>query len=385
MSVTKIIFLLCAMIVVSRGDRARRSEPATDSDKLFSDSADSLDDENQDFLPEFYNVDDIPDAPTSAPSDNKRTDCLEALFTQAGLRKQSIPRYIQAFRNNELDVDALYGLNFLELVTLLQGKAFGITNAGDIFRLHNCIHDYGKCIMKPFCQNGGRCVHVDIIHQHICQCPEDFQGDHCQEKAENRLSKVEDTLVLLQHQVAHFGVSYTRWGKETCNETAGASLVYTGFMAGSHFTHKGGAAEYLCLPEEPQYGDFKPGVQSGNLVYVSELETSHSFQPFTGLFQHNPLCAVCQADSRVSHIMIPARNTCPSGWTLEYHGYLMAGYHGHRRTKNVCVDVDPDVGKGTSANQDGALLYFTEVTCQSEMACPPYDKEKELTCAVCTR
>ncbi|XP_065187805.1 uncharacterized protein LOC135818374 [Sycon ciliatum] len=384
MSALKILLLLCAMIVVSRCDIARRSEPESDSDEQFSDSVDSRDDENQDFLPKFYNLDDIPDAPTSAPGDNKRTDCLEELFTQAGLHKESIPRYIQAFRNNELDVDALYGLNYLELVTLLQGKAFGISNAGEIFRLHNCIHDYGKCIMKPFCQNGGRCVHGDIIRQHICQCPKNFQGDHCQEKVEDRLSKIQDTLVLLQHQVAHFGVSYTRWGKEMCNETAGASLVYTGFMAGSHFTHDGGAAEYLCLPEEPQYGDFKPGEQSGNLVYVTELETTHTFEPFTGLHNHNPLCAVCQADSRVSHIMIPARNTCPSGWTLEYHGYLMAQEHSQRRTKNVCVDVDPDV-KGTSVSLNGALLYFTEVTCQSEMPCPPYDQQKELTCAVCTR
>ena len=34
--------------------------------------------------------------------------------------------------------------------------------------------------------------------------------------------------------------------------------------------------------------------------------------------------------------MIPAKMSCPSGWTREY--YLMSEYIGHRRTEYICVD-----------------------------------------------
>lgn len=37
--------------------------------------------------------------------------------------------------------------------------------------------------------------------------------------------------------------------------------------------------------------------------------------------------------SRGSMLMMPARNDCPSGWTKEYHGYLMTSYHGHKNKK----------------------------------------------------
>ena len=55
--------------------------------------------------------------------------------------------------------------------------------------------------------------------------------------------------------------------------------------------------------------------------------------------------------------MMPARNDCPSGWTEEYHGYLMTSYHGHKNQKDfVCVDKDPELVPGSQDNKNGALL-----------------------------
>ena len=84
-------------------------------------------------------------------------------------------------------------------------------------------------------------------------------------------------------------------------------------------------------------------------------------------------------------LMMPARNDCPSGWTEEYHGYLMTENHGHKHSSDfICVDEDPEYVPGSNANKDGALLYPVEGVCGS-LPCLPYVSGRELTCAVCTK
>ena len=83
-------------------------------------------------------------------------------------------------------------------------------------------------------------------------------------------------------------------------------------------------------------------------------------------------------------LMIPAKTQCPSSWTLEYVGYFMSGYHGHRRTLFACVDKDAESIPGEAGDTNGALFYHVEATCNG-ILCPPYDTERELTCAVCTK
>ena len=82
--------------------------------------------------------------------------------------------------------------------------------------------------------------------------------------------------------------------------------------------------------------------------------------------------------------MVPAKYTCPTGWTREYYGYLMAEYHGHRRSQFSCVDTAFKPVTGSSANRGGLLFYFVEGRCGS-LPCPPYDNTKELSCAICTK
>ena len=48
------------------------------------------------------------------------------------------------------------------------------------------------------------------------------------------------------------GVTYTRWGKSSCPNVEETELVYTGRAGGSHYQHAG-AANYLCMPLDPQY------------------------------------------------------------------------------------------------------------------------------------
>ena len=57
------------------------------------------------------------------------------------------------------------------------------------------------------------------------------------------------------------GATYTRWGRTSCPNTAGTSLVYSGRAGNTYFTAKGGGANYQCLPNNPEYGAYIPGVQ----------------------------------------------------------------------------------------------------------------------------
>ena len=179
------------------------------------------------------------------------------------------------------------------------------------------------------------------------------------------------------------GVTYTRWGKTSCPTVSGTELVYSGITAGSWYTNTGGGANYLCMPHNPQYGRYGPGVQGYSPIYGTEYQANGG-SPIATTYQHNVPCAVCYVSTRETTLMLPARMECPTLWTLEYSGYLMSDYHGHKRTMFECVDSTPDTIPGSSANTNGALFYHVEATCNG-LPCGPYDTEKEVTCAVCTK
>ena len=184
------------------------------------------------------------------------------------------------------------------------------------------------------------------------------------------------------------GVVYTRWGRTTCPNTTGTQLLYAGRAAGSHYTEKGGGANYLCLPEQPQYSSYTAGTQVGRAyLYGAEYETGgiYANSPLQPLHDHNVPCAVCYTSARETVVMIPARLTCPSSWTREYYGYLMAEKYDYHRVVFECMDRSPEALPGNRGSTDGALFFHVELKCNYGIPCPPYDTQKELTCVVCTK
>ena len=158
-----------------------------------------------------------------------------------------------------------------------------------------------------------------------------------------------------------------------------------GIIGGGGYSQQGGGVNYLCLPHNPKYDKYKDGWQYSGYVYGTEYEV-YDFNPFKkNLHDHEAPCAVCFVKARGSMLMMPARNDCPSGWTEEYHGYLMTEYYGHKKGYEfVCVDEDAEYVPGTQGNKDGALLYPVQGQCGS-LPCNPYVAGRELTCAVCTK
>ena len=134
---------------------------------------------------------------------------------------------------------------------------------------------------------------------------------------------------------------------------------------------------HLCMPLDPEYTlSDVAGVRGHNYVYGAEYEV-----PIQGTHQHNVPCAVCAVSTREMVLMIPAKT---SSWTREYYGYLMSEHYTHERSMYTCVDRGQESLSGSHANNNGALFYHVEASCTG-MACPPYDPQKELTCAICTK
>ena len=184
------------------------------------------------------------------------------------------------------------------------------------------------------------------------------------------------------------GAVYTRWGKTTCPSTEGTELVYAGRVGGTAHNKKGGAANHLCMPDDPDYSSYTPGVQGASPIHGTEFETgrySYITGPLVSFHDQNIPCAVCSTAARAQVLMIPAKTQCPSSWTREYSGYLMANYREHHRTMFECVDGNPDLIPGQASSNAAAFLYHTEAACNDGLLCPPYDPEKELTCVVCTK
>ena len=175
---------------------------------------------------------------------------------------------------------------------------------------------------------------------------------------------------------------YIRWGRTTCPNVTGTQLVYAGRAAGSHYTHAGGGANYLCLPNDPSYLQYRSRSAEHGYLYGTEYETSSG--PLSAFNNHNVPCAVCYVSTRGTALTIPGKTTCPSSWTQEYNGYLMAAYHSHPRSMFECIDQKPETVPGGAGNENGALFYHIEATCTG-IACPPYIAARELACAVCTK
>ena len=179
------------------------------------------------------------------------------------------------------------------------------------------------------------------------------------------------------------GTVYVRWGNDKCPSTA--QLVYSGRVGGSHYSHSGGGSNPQCLPLNPNYLTPIIGVQLRAYMYGAEYETAtYSNSYLHGRDDNDIPCAVCYATPRSTVYMVPAKYICPTGWTREYYGYLMAEYHDHKRSQFTCVDIAFKSVIGSSKEFRGLLFYFVEGRCGS-LPCPPYDNTRELSCAVCTK
>ena len=129
----------------------------------------------------------------------------------------------------------------------------------------------------------------------------------------------------------------------------------------------------------PGYSSYTPGVQGNSYMYGAEYE-----QPISGTGNDDATCAVCYVSTRETVLMVPAKTSCPTSWTREYHGYLMSAHRlDSSRSSFVCIDGAYEPVQGGQGHRSNGHLYHVKAVCGT-MPCPPYVNYKELTCAVCS-
>ncbi len=187
------------------------------------------------------------------------------------------------------------------------------------------------------------------------------------------------------------GATYTRWGSLSCPATAGTELVYSGISGGTKYNEEGGGANYLCMPTDPEYSTelrYSNGITGHVHIYGVEYD-----YPLQGGHRHDAACAVCRTNNRSSSVMIPAKATCPTGWTREYFGYIMTEFKGRQnqdiRGRTMFVCVDKSFGTVTTQQSSNSIVYFhhVEINCNTGFPCRAgkYNNHQELNCVVCTK
>ena len=114
------------------------------------------------------------------------------------------------------------------------------------------------------------------------------------------------------------GTVYVRWGHDQCPLTA--QLVYSGRAGGPYYTQSGGGSNPQCLPLDPNFLTPITGIQHRAYMYGAEYE---SYLP--GRHSTDVPCAVCHVSNRTAVYMVPAKYTCPTGWTREYVLWILDG------------------------------------------------------------
>ena len=67
------------------------------------------------------------------------------------------------------------------------------------------------------------------------------------------------------------GVVFTRWGRTTCPTTNNTEILYKGKAAGSDHWQYGGGANYICLPDEPEFLSYTLGISDEqSYIYGAE-------------------------------------------------------------------------------------------------------------------
>ncbi|KAJ8297425.1 hypothetical protein KUTeg_023956 [Tegillarca granosa] len=170
------------------------------------------------------------------------------------------------------------------------------------------------------------------------------------------------------HLILGRGAIFTRWGKHACPDNT-SELVYSG------------AADYLCLPPDPNFGPSHPDDSDVQYIYGAEYDNYF----YKNLFDDDVPCAVCRSTVRTTALMIPGRNDCYKGWKKEYYGTLASDRFRHSAaTQFVCLDENPEPILGSSQNFNGKLFVPVKGVCGS-LPCPPYDGTHYFTCVVCTK
>ena len=172
-------------------------------------------------------------------------------------------------------------------------------------------------------------------------------------------------------------VSYIRWGNNTC--PYGANTIYQGVAAGGHYSHSGSPSNMMCLPPNPMR--FPDNLYQSGSYYAYGVEYQVGGQ-LNHADDRNMPCAVCEVNGKSSTLMIPSHYECPTGWHMEYNGYIMAGRSNHAgSTMYNCIDKHLQQISGSGGDHGGHQLYTIYASDGQFLPTDGY----ALTCVLCSK
>ncbi|CAG2243300.1 unnamed protein product [Mytilus edulis] len=118
------------------------------------------------------------------------------------------------------------------------------------------------------------------------------------------------------------GATYVRWGRKECpgNNT---ELVYSGYAAGGYYNEEGSAAEYICLPPDPNLGATWSDSHYGS-IYGAEYE-SDGFGG--GVWNDDVPCYAAggyynEEGSAADYICLPPDPNLGATWSDSHYGSI---------------------------------------------------------------
>lgn len=89
-------------------------------------------------------------------------------------------------------------------------------------------------------------------------------------------------------------------------------MFFVGYVGGSHYSHTGAAVESLCLPRNPEWGNYNDAADGVKAyIFGAEYETSDLSGKFLKLHDHDVPCAVCLVRNRSVVQMFPGKKFKP--------------------------------------------------------------------------
>lgn len=167
---------------------------------------------------------------------------------------------------------------------------------------------------------------------------------------------------------------FTAWGDSAC--PSGATTLYSGFAFANHYQHAGNGLP-ICLKKNVNPGI--PRAYQGDIVYGVSVQGGAGVHP--GQIANNVrlACSECTTTGGMCFELL-GDQTCPTGFTAEYSGYMYGGHYTHSRMNRLCVDQNNFDATTANTPDNAAYIYPTSTEGVAGTGVPT---AAYIKCAVC--
>ena len=157
-------------------------------------------------------------------------------------------------------------------------------------------------------------------------------------------------------------------------------------MAGAVKSDRSSGSNYLCLTENPKYNKYNKGLTK-NTAQIAGVKYGTTFNADGEQYSKKHIaCTVCEALGKSQTLMVPATDTCPEDWELNYKGYL-SSQSSDKRTEYICLDTEIERTSLRSSTQKTGILDKVRIKKCDILPCGKdrYEVNNDLQCVVCSK